>query len=110
MSKAPMTTAARPGVEAAFGYPFTSHLAPGGLTLAVCGGEPDAFAEARVAHADRFAQLLLVVADVAARRFYLPPGMVARVLREADPVVTAGAGAVQFESFSPCSGRRWRRA
>jgi hypothetical protein len=49
-------------------------------------------------------QLLLAVSEVALRRFYIPPGMLARVLRAADPVVTAADGRLRFESLSRCCG------
>src|SRR5262249_59603159 len=50
------------------------------------------------------AQLLLATAEVALRRFYLPPGMLARILRAADPLVTAADGRLRFESLSQCCG------
>jgi SWIM zinc finger len=50
------------------------------------------------------AQALLVVAEVARTRYYMPPNMIAAVLRAADPVVTADGDQLRFESFSPCGG------
>ena len=57
-----------------------------------------------VAQPERAAAALLAVAAVARTRFWSPPGMVAARVRAADPVVTAGAGILRFESFSPCYG------
>jgi hypothetical protein len=50
------------------------------------------------------AQLLLATSEVALRRYYVPPAMIARILRAADPVVTAAGGRLRFESFSQCCG------
>ena len=50
------------------------------------------------------AQLLLATSEVALRRYYVPPAMVARILRAADPVVTAADGRLRLESFSQCCG------
>lgn len=59
----------------------------------------DAYAE----RADVLATGLLRVADVAASRFYVPPGAASRIAWR-DPIITAGRGAVRFESLSACSG------
>lgn len=50
------------------------------------------------------AQALLVVARVARTRFYVPPNMLAAILRAADPVVTSTPQGLRFESFSACCG------
>jgi hypothetical protein len=55
-------------------------------------------------HAEQSATGLLAVADVARTRFYVPPGMLARVLRHADPVITSDGDRLRFESLSPCCG------
>ena len=47
---------------------------------------------------------LLAVARVARTRFYVPPGMLAAILRAADPVVTSNGDRLRFESFSACCG------
>jgi hypothetical protein len=41
---------------------------------------------------------------VALRRYYVPPAMGARILRAADPVLTAAGGRLRLESFSQCCG------
>ena len=53
---------------------------------------------------DVVAAALLVVARVARTRFYVPPNMLAALLRAADPVVTSTAEGLRFESFSACCG------
>lgn len=57
-----------------------------------------------VAHPGVVAQALLVVARVARTRFYVPPNMLAAILRAADPVVTCTSEGLRFESFSACCG------
>jgi SWIM zinc finger len=49
------------------------------------------------------AQALLVVAEVARTRYYIPPGSASR-LAAADPVVTSNVDRLRFESFSGCAG------
>ncbi len=44
------------------------------------------------------------MARVARTRFYTPPGMLAAILRAADPVVTSNGDRLRFESFSACCG------
>jgi hypothetical protein len=53
---------------------------------------------------EQAAAALLAVAEVARTRFYVPPGMLARVLRHADPVITSNGDRLRFESLSPCCG------
>lgn len=53
---------------------------------------------------DVIAAALLVVARIARTRFYTPPGMLAAILRAADPVVTSTREGLRFESFSACCG------
>ncbi|HWT11721.1 MAG TPA: SWIM zinc finger family protein [Allosphingosinicella sp.] len=60
------------------------------------------FLEARLAYPRVTAKALRAVSDMAAARFYVPPAMLARILREADPVATVSAEAVRFEGFSAC--------
>ena len=45
---------------------------------------------------------LRAVSDLVGTRFYVPPSMLARILREADPVATVGKDQVRFEGFSAC--------
>lgn len=48
------------------------------------------------------ARSLRAVSDLVGTRFYTPPSMLARILREADPVVTVGRDQLRFEGFSAC--------
>jgi hypothetical protein len=81
------------------------------LLLATSGGRtalgPAAhpvFFDGFLNHAEQTATALLAVARVARTRFYTPPGMVAAILRTADPVVTSNGDRLRFESFSACCG------
>ncbi len=60
--------------------------------------------EGFVGPSESCASALLFLAQLAASRFYLPPGMVAARILAADPVVTVSAQALRFESFSACCG------
>jgi hypothetical protein len=81
------------------------------LMLATSGGRtatgPAAhpvFFDGFLGHPEQAAAALLAVAKIARTRFYLPPGMVAAILRAADPVVTSNGDRLRFESFSACCG------
>ncbi len=81
------------------------------LLLATSGGRTaggpaahPAFFDGFLGHPEQAAAALLAVAKVARTRFYTPPGMVAAVLRAADPVVTSNGDRLRFESFSACCG------
>ena len=68
-----------------------------------CGAHPW-LAEGFVASAQPAARALLLVADIAGKRFWMPPNMVAAAISAADPVVTTSKTAIRFESLSPCCG------
>ncbi len=81
------------------------------LMLATSGGRTAAgpaahpvFFDGFLGHPEQAAAALLAVAKVARTRFYMPPGMVAAILRAADPVVTSNGDRLRFESFSACCG------
>jgi hypothetical protein len=76
------------------------------LYLATSGGAEDHpyFFQGRLRNPRLTADLMLAVARVARTRFYVPPAMLARVIREADPVVTCTDTRIRFESFSACCG------
>jgi hypothetical protein len=81
------------------------------ITLATSGGRTAAgpathpeFFDGFLGHPEQSAAALLAVAKVARNRFYTPPGMVAAILRAADPVVTSNGDRLRFESFSACCG------
>ena len=75
----------------------------GGVTSAGTAAHP-AFFDGFLGHPEQTAAALLAVAKVARTRFYTPPGMVAAILRAADPVVTSNGDRLRFESFSACCG------
>lgn len=60
------------------------------------------FLRARLAYPQITAKALRAVSDMASARFYIPGAMLARILREADPVATVSAEAIRFEGFSSC--------
>jgi hypothetical protein len=97
-------------IEHAYAYPFASALsvAKGKPLLALAtSNAPVAervFFSGRLLKPDIAAQLLLATSEVALRRYFVPPAMVARILRAADPVVTAAGGRLRLESFSQCCG------
>jgi hypothetical protein len=97
-------------IEHTFSYAFASSLTATGkqsrLVLAT-SSSPVAnrlFFTGALRKPEVGAQLLLATSEVALRRFYIPPGMLARILRAADPVVTAADGWLRFESLSQCCG------
>jgi hypothetical protein len=63
---------------------------------------PTNFLTARALYPDVTARSLRAVSEIVGSRFYVPPAMLARILREADPVATVSPGAVRFEGFSAC--------
>jgi hypothetical protein len=97
-------------LDISYRYPYPSSLdvtkGQARLRLAACGGTEAAphFFRGRLVDPAQGAALLLAVSKVAQSRFYTPPAMVQRILREADPVVTSGGERLRFESFSLCCG------
>lgn len=75
------------------------------LELATSSPGPDAHPhcfEGRLRSPRRAADLLLAVAQVVRARWFTPPAMLARLMLEADPVVTSEGGRLRFEGFSLC--------
>ncbi len=96
--------------EQIYAYPFASDISSAEartkLSLAASRApqsEP-LFFHGALKEPELAAALLLAVSEVALRRFYTPPAMVARILRAADPVVSADGERLRFESFSQCCG------
>src|SRR4051794_41680863 len=75
----------------------------GGTTAAGPALHPRFF-DGFLGHPEQTATALLTVARVARTRFYVPPGMLAAIVRAADPVVTSNGDRLRFESFSACCG------
>jgi hypothetical protein len=102
-----MTTATE---ELVYRYLSASSLHDDGrrleLDLATSGGcGPNPWlAEGFVRSPQTAARAWLLVANVAAARFWTPPNMVAAAIEAADPVVTTSRDALRFESFSRCCG------
>ena len=101
-------------VDFSYRYPYASTAelldGAGRLHLATSGGGTAGpalspfFFQGQLTEPAKAAPLLLAVAKVAQTRFYTPPAMVQRILREADPVVTSGGDHLRFEAFSLCCG------
>lgn len=75
-----------------------------GLRLA-CAANQTAdplFFQGRLTSPRRTAQMLLALTRVVASRFHTPAAMLARILREADPVVTCAPQRLRWEGFSAC--------
>ena len=85
------------------GHPDLLLATSGGRTAAGPADSPRFF-DGFLGSAEQMAAGLLAVARVARTRFYVPPGMLAAVLRAADPVVTSNGDRLRFESFSACCG------
>jgi hypothetical protein len=79
-------------------------LSTSGGTTAAGAAEHPRFFDGYLRHGEQTATALLAVAKVARTRFYVPPGMLAAILRAADPVVTSNGDRLRFESFSACCG------
>lgn len=88
--------------------PSCPHLPQKRQALSIVGGTGPAhngdrrFLTARALQPSITAKGLRAVSDIVAARYYVPPSMLARILREADPVATVSPGAVRFEGFSAC--------
>jgi hypothetical protein len=97
-------------VEQTCAYPFASAVSVerGNPLLALATSSvPVAerlFFAGRLKHPEIAAQLMLATSEVALKRYYIPPAMVARMIRNADPVVTAAGGRLRLESLSQCCG------
>lgn len=96
-----------PAVDFAYSYPAHSALEerPAGFHLGLVSAadpSPAGYLQARALHPQTTAKALRAVSEIVGARFYVPPAMLARILREADPVATVGTDAVRFEGFSAC--------
>jgi hypothetical protein len=95
-------------IDHTYQYPFSSELATTSrgpaLRLATCGGAEahPYFFQGRLRRSGRAAALLRGLVQVVQSRSYLPPALLARILAEADPVVTGNGDVLRFEAFSAC--------
>ena len=89
-------------------YQFASGLEPQSagshLRLATCGGasENPVFFQGRLLRPRRAADLLRGLMEIVHARFFVPPNMLARIIAQADPVVTSSEQRLRFEAFSAC--------
>lgn len=93
-----------PSVVVASGDHTDVRLSTFGGNVAEEPAEHPKFFEGFLEQPEQTAVALLACARVARTRYYKPPGMVAAIIRAADPVVTSEAAALRFESFSVCCG------
>lgn len=102
--------AAAEPIEQHYRYPFASKLiadrAIPQLALAASSApiSESLYFSGALKHPQLAAGLLLATSEIALHRYYYPPGMVAAIIRAADPVVTAADGRLRLESFSQCCG------
>lgn len=88
-------------LEQTYRYSEPSSVAPGKIHLAT---ELPWFFQGHLTAPRRTADLLLALSRVVRSRFHTPAAMLARVLREADPVITCGVDRLRLEGFSACCG------
>lgn len=99
-----------PVIEDAPSYEFASHVdvsAGRALVQLAASSAPaagDAFFDAELVRPADFARLVLAVADLSLKRYFMPSTMLGRILAQADPVVTSGGDVLRFESLSACCG------
>lgn len=72
------------------------------LRLAAESSGPSCFFDGYLKDPMVSAACLRAVSDVVGTRYYIPPAMLARILREADPVATVTRDVLRFEGFSAC--------
>ncbi len=84
---------------------YTREGESGCLRLVACPREAVApvFFAGEVREPGHCARLLRAAGTLAGSRFFLPAAMLARILREADPVVTCSRERIRFEAFSACA-------
>ena len=96
-------------IDHVYDYALPSVLASGAnphLQLSTSGGEAPHpfFFVGRLTQPKRTASAMLTLSRIARSRFHIPAAMLARLIREADPVVTCSVDRLRMESFSACCG------
>lgn len=86
-----------------YARPSRGEVAPGATTLELSTTDTTTFFDAHAERADVVAAGLLAVGDLPGTRFFVPPGS-SLGGRWSDPIVTADAHALRFESLSACCG------
>ena len=106
---------AGPALAYAYNYPHASTFegTPTGANLRLAtwsarGAPHPHFFEGRLRQPGRAADLLRGLVEVVQSRFYLPPAMMARIMAQADPVVTGSGDLLRFEAFSACCSTHGR--
>ena len=89
-----------------YAYARPSALSEAGLRLATSTPPDHAapFLEADARRPRAVALALRTVSEVVGMRYHVPAAMLARILREADPVLTWGGDLLRVEGFSGCCG------
>ncbi len=64
--------------------------------------QDSAYFQGTLAQPMETARCLRAISILVGSRYYVPPAMLAKILREADPVVTASRSMLRFEGFSAC--------
>ena len=72
------------------------------LCAAHAGDTQPVFFEGVLNHPLQTARCLRGISILVGSRYYTPPAMLARILRESDPVVTVSRQMLRFEGFSAC--------
>jgi hypothetical protein len=98
-------------IEQSYAYPFASELTADGtghrllrLATFTTPQQSPHFFKGKLTHPRQTADLLLALSLISRTRYFLAPGMLARILAAADPVVTSGGERLRFEVFSVCGG------
>ena len=74
------------------------------LATSTAATAPQPFVRATVPEPRRVAIAMRLVSDIVRSRHHIPAQMLARILRESDPVLTYGDGVLRVEGFSSCCG------
>ena len=75
------------------------------LSLVTTAGTAEAlFLHGHILSPKRTADLLITIVDVVQSRFHIPPAMLAKILRQSDPVITVSDAQCRLEGFSACCG------
>lgn len=79
--------------------PDKKHLA---LMSGVDKSNKGLFFKGELTYPYQTAKCLRALSNLVGSRFYIPPAMLERILREADPVITTSEQVLRFEGFSSC--------
>src|SRR5437016_9611017 len=101
-----MASGAARAIEHVDRYAAPSSVSSAGIFLAASSSSASIapFFSGSLAAPRRGGDLALTLAQVVRTRYYSPPGMVRRLIQQADPVITCGGEVLRFEGFSACCG------